>query len=246
VLDSWDAAKAREYRCIHDIPDDLGSAVILQRMVFGNAGGVSGAGVGSREIPRSVNGAVARFSAAGTPAVLVRPDAATEDLAALSRAAGVLTGAGSRTSHAAIVARELGKPCLVGCRELALDLQARTARIGSRSIAEGEMICLDAEAGLVFGGRPALVEERPLEELQEIVAWRGACGELTIASREIPNGVANRPRQPIRSGSSPKLRPDGVITMSDDVVLKGELVGQPAGESHHPSPPSPREERHRT
>ena len=51
VLASWEAPKAHEYRRIHDIPDDLGTAVILQRMVFGNAGGVSGAGVGFTRDP---------------------------------------------------------------------------------------------------------------------------------------------------------------------------------------------------
>ncbi len=116
--------------------------------------------------------AAQRLARAGTPPVLVRPDAATEDVAAVALAAGVLTAAGSRTSHAAVVARELGKPCLVGCPELELDLQARTALIGRRAIAEGEIICLDAEAGLVYEGAPAFVEERPVEQLDEVAAWR--------------------------------------------------------------------------
>ena len=51
MLASWDAPKARDYRRLHGIPDDLGTAVILQRMVFGNAGGVSGAGVGFTRDP---------------------------------------------------------------------------------------------------------------------------------------------------------------------------------------------------
>jgi hypothetical protein len=55
VLESWDAPKAREYRRLHDLPDTLGTAVILQRMVFGNAGGVSSSGVGFTRGYRLVN-----------------------------------------------------------------------------------------------------------------------------------------------------------------------------------------------
>ena len=86
--------------------------------------------------------------------------------------AGVLTGAGGRTSHAAVVARELGKPCLVGCQDLELDLTARTARIGGKLLSEGEVICLDAESGQVFAGAPAITEERPTEALRAIAEWR--------------------------------------------------------------------------
>ncbi len=120
--------------------------------------------------------AAVELARAGTPPVLVRPDAATDDLAGLEVAAGVLTGSGSRTSHAAVVARELNLPCLVGCRELELDFAARTARIGGELLAEGDMICLDAEAGAVLRGAQAIVEERPTRELDAVEAWRLAEG----------------------------------------------------------------------
>ena len=127
--------------------------------------------------------AAERIARAGTPPVLIRPDALTEDLAGLSVAAGMLTRAGCRTSHAAVVARELDKPCLVGCKELDLDLGARTARIGDRLLAEGEVICLDAEAGAVFSGAPAVIEERPGRELREVACWREA-----VATADGPGG----------------------------------------------------------
>ena len=133
------------------------------------------ASVGVATGPLALDGeAAGRIARTGTPPVLVRADAATEDIAAVAVAAGVLTRAGSRTSHAAVVARELGKPCLVGCSDLELDLTARTARIGGRMLAEGDVICLDAESGLVFPGSPALIEERPTKALGEVMAWRVA------------------------------------------------------------------------
>ena len=318
VLASWDAPKAHEYRGLNGIPDDLGTAVIVQRMVFGNAGGLSGSGVGFTRDPalgeprlymdflrdaqgedvvsgrQTVDGAAElaaaapelmaeierlcprleaefgeaqefeltvqegelfilqtrtakrtpwaalriavdqvrdglidaatalarldgldldairrvhvardgaapplcggvpasvgvasgpialdrsaaeRLAGAGTPPVLVRPDVVTDDVAALSLAAGLVTAVGGRTSHAAVVARELGKPCLVGCSGLQLDLGTRTARFGETMLAEGDIVCVDAESGLVFGGHPPVVEERPRAELAAVAAWREA------------------------------------------------------------------------
>ena len=90
--------------------------------------------------------AAEHIAATGSQPVLVRADTTTEDVASVAISAGVLTGSGGRTSHAAVVARELGKPCLVGCGELELDLTARTARIGGQLLSEGDVICLDAES----------------------------------------------------------------------------------------------------
>jgi pyruvate,orthophosphate dikinase len=83
----------------------------------------------------------------------------------------VCTGSGSRTSHAAVVARELGKPCLVGCTELELDLTRRTATIGGRRIGVGEAVCLDAESGLVLAGSQE-DRDRPTAAPDEVLAWR--------------------------------------------------------------------------
>jgi len=314
VLESWQAPKAREYRRLNDVSEGMGTAVILQRMVFGNAGGLSGSGVaftrdpttGERKLymdflldaqgedivsgrhfidtaeelallapelreriagvcpvleaefedaqefeftiqdgelfllqtrtakrttwaalriavdlvaeeaitPRSAlerlapldlegirrvrvradaatavgralsasmgvaSGPIAldaetaaQFADEGRPPVLVRSDTATEDIGAMAVAAGILTGAGGRTSHAAVVARELDKPCLVGCSDLEVDIAARRAKIGQRTFTEGEEICLDAESGLVFAGSPVLEEQRPTDELATVAGW---------------------------------------------------------------------------
>ena len=119
-----------------------------------------------------------RIATSGSPPVLVRADTVTDDIASIAISAGILTGAGGRTSHAAVVAREIGKPCLVGCSELELDLTARTARIGGRLFSEGDVICLDAESGLVYAGAPAVIEERPDEKLAEVASWRDSLAPL--------------------------------------------------------------------
>jgi len=297
VFASWDAPKAREYRRLNQLSDEMGTAATVQRMVFGNAGGSSGAGVGFTRHPstgeaapwvdflfnaqgedvvsgrRSAQGhdqlaaaapavwqellaatgqleqafgdmqdfeftvengrlwllqtragkrtaqARARIAldladeglisaaearrrtdgldgeqlalqrvltedgdatplaqavsaahgvaigeivldeerararqAAGAQVVLLRQDAETRDLAALDIAAGLLTARGARTSHAAVVARQLGKVCLVGCEQLAIDLPRRQVRLGGVELPEGELLTLDGGSGAIYRG----------------------------------------------------------------------------------------------
>jgi pyruvate,orthophosphate dikinase len=316
VLASWDAPKARDYRRLHELPEALGTAVILQRMVFGNAGGVSGSGVGFTRDPatgerrpyveflpdaqgedivggrRTPDGAgqlallapevhqrldqvchaleaefrdaqefeftvqdgelyllqsrtakrtpwaalhiavdqvregllskseargrlagldldgirrahvrgrddanaicqaqpvsmgvasgpialdvqaAERIAEGGRPPVLIRGNTSTEDLAGVIVAAGLLTGSGGRTSHAAVVARELGKPCVVGAAGVDIDLERRRVRIGGREFAEGDEISIDGESGRVFAGTVQVEEERPTADLAIVAGWQ--------------------------------------------------------------------------
>lgn len=112
--------------------------------------------------------------AVGVEVVLVRPEADTRDSAALADAAGLLTVRGARTAHAAVVARQLGKVCLVGCRGLMIDLDARQLRFGDRVLHEGESITLDGQDGRVYPG--ALRRQRviPAELLARLDKLRQA------------------------------------------------------------------------
>lgn len=318
VFRSWQSARAVEYRRMSDLPDTLGTAVTVQRMVFGNAGGTSGAGVGftrdpdtganrfyldfrfnsqgedivsgrheandavqlehalpdvhrqladvcgalerafgdaqefeftvqegklfmlqtrgakrtpwaalriaveqvrealitpaealrhlagieldkierrrldaadgapllAEALPASTGvasgfvaldaGAVERCAVQGKPAILVREDMATADITAIGAAAGVLTRQGGRTAHAAVVARQLGKVCLVGCRELSIDLAARQISLGGRVLQEGDLVCLDADSGRIYRGEPKTIVEKPVEYVSEVVRWQRA------------------------------------------------------------------------
>lgn len=311
VFASWMSAKAVEYRRINALPDDLGTAVTIQRMVFGNAGGNSGAGVGFTRDPSSgenrlyidwlaraqgediVSGrrrvtpdedipdwlmrdlasvgdalekafldaqefeftvengevfmlqtrtakrtalaalriavdqvecglitppealgrlaaidiesiavrrvvstqppighaipagtgvamgpaafsveAARAFAKLGTPAILVRNDVATDDVAGIAVVNGILTAAGGRTSHAAVVARQMGKVCLVGCAELSVDERKRRASLGGTIIEEGAALCLDGDAGTVYAGSPSITSKRPTALLRRVHEWR--------------------------------------------------------------------------
>ncbi|MDR3512770.1 MAG: PEP/pyruvate-binding domain-containing protein [Caulobacteraceae bacterium] len=116
--------------------------------------------------------AAARAAARGEPAILVRRDISTEDIAGLAAAAGVLTAVGGRTAHAAVVARQLGKACLVGCRDLVIDGDG--ARLGEVALRAGDWLSLDGETGEVFLGRREIAIQRPEAEIAEIESWRAA------------------------------------------------------------------------
>lgn len=319
VFASWHADKARTYRAMHGLAEDMGTAVTVQRMVFGNAGGLSGAGVGFTRDPssgeprpwvdflfnaqgedvvsgrRSAHGhdelaavapavwqavldvtarlerafgdmqdfeftvqqgvlhllqtragkrtpqAAARIAldlldegvidaetarvrtaaldaralaehrivradgaalvplgraasaasgvacgeivfdearararhAAGAKLILVRQDAETRDLAALELAEGLLTCRGARTAHAAVVARQLGKVCLVGCEALRLDEAGRTLELGGHILREGELLTLDGNEGAIHAGAAAVVEVVPQALLARLDALHG-------------------------------------------------------------------------
>lgn len=319
VFASWHADKARTYRAMHGLAEDMGTAVTVQRMVFGNAGGLSGAGVGFTRDPssgeprpwvdflfnaqgedvvsgrRSAHGhdelaavapavwqalldataclerafgdmqdfeftvqqgvlhllqtragkrtpqAAARIAldlldegvidadtarartaaldaralaehriasadgralvplgcaasaasgvacgeivfdeerararhAAGARLILVRQDAETRDLAALELAEGLLTRRGARTSHAAVVARQLGKVCLVGCEALRLDEAGRMLELGGHILREGDLLTLDGNEGAIHAGAVAVVEFVPEGLLARLDALHG-------------------------------------------------------------------------
>ena len=104
--------------------------------------------------------------------MLVRRDAETNDIAALESASGLLTQRGARTSHAAVIARQLGKVCLVGCAELQIDASTCTIKIGGTTLHEGDMLTLDGNEGMVYEGSAQTQIEYPGELLARLEALR--------------------------------------------------------------------------
>lgn len=134
---------------------------------------VAGIGVVSGAIALDTE-AVKRLAAAGTPAILVRQDTTTSDIEGLAASVGVLTASGGRTSHAAVVARQLGKVCLVGCSALRIDLPHRQCQIGDTVFDEGDLLSLDGNTGAIYVGELRPVMERPERALAAIASWRPA------------------------------------------------------------------------
>ncbi len=101
------------------------------------------------------------LAATGVPVILIRPDTSTEDVAGFAVASGVLTATGGRTAHAAVVARQMGKVCLVGCRALVLAADGHESMIGPFPIREGDWLSLDGDTGDISLGQRHIVTEPP-------------------------------------------------------------------------------------
>ncbi len=266
VFDSWDTPRAQVYRRAHRIPDDLGTAVNVVQMVFGNKGGRSGTGVAftrdhrlyllqTRAAKRtaaaalkaavemvdegliSKEDAVARIDPAqldqllhpmldpnadyevaakglnASPGaasgkivldadtaaqrgeteavILVGWETSPDDIHGMIAAQGILTAHGGMTSHAAVVARGMGKPCVAGCEELSIDAENHRVRIGKQDLAEGDVITIDGGSGLVIVGPVELVAPQINEDFETILGWADEHRRLQVrANADTPDDAA--------------------------------------------------------
>jgi pyruvate,orthophosphate dikinase len=109
----------------------------------------------------------------GHKVILVRPETSPDDVHGMLAAQGVLTQHGGATSHAAVVARGLNKPCVAGCEALSINLDARQLTVNEQIIKEGDDISIDGSTGEVFAGAIPTVEPKYEEEkeLVELLSW---------------------------------------------------------------------------
>jgi len=115
----------------------------------------------------------AEAAAEGQDVILVRPETSPDDVHGMLAAQGVLTQHGGATSHAAVVARGLNKPCVAGCEALSIDLDARQLAVNDKIVKEGDYISIDGTTGEVFAGKiptvmPKYEEEK---ELIQLLSW---------------------------------------------------------------------------
>ncbi len=106
------------------------------------------------------------------PVLLVRPETKPDDVHGMLAAQGILTSSGGRTSHAALVARQFGKPAVVGASEVSIDLRARTMKAGDVEVREGEWISVDGTTGEVFAGQlETVVPDMEDPWLSKLMSW---------------------------------------------------------------------------
>jgi pyruvate,orthophosphate dikinase len=116
----------------------------------------------------------------GESVILVRWETTPDDIHGMLQAAGILTAHGGMTSHAAVVARGMGKPCIAGCEQLAIDIDARTARLGDHELAEGDTITIDGGTGRVIVGEVPLVPPQINEDFETILGWADGLRRLKV------------------------------------------------------------------
>jgi pyruvate,orthophosphate dikinase len=129
----------------------------------------------------------------GEKVILVRPETNPDDVHGIIEAAGVLTSRGGITSHAAVVTRGLGKPCIVGAGDLHVDDRARRLTAGERVVAEGEIISIDGATGEVFMGQVETVQQQLTDspELVTLLGWADAVRRLEVwANADYPADAA--------------------------------------------------------
>ncbi len=127
----------------------------------------------------------------GRPVILVREETKPEDIHGFFAAQGILTSRGGKTSHAAVVARGMGKPCVAGAEGIHVDVQRREAHVGSHVIREGDMITIDGSSGNVYLGEVPMVEPEFTEELNKLLQWADDVAYLRVmANADTPSDAA--------------------------------------------------------
>jgi pyruvate, orthophosphate dikinase len=128
---------------------------------------------------------------AGESVILVRWETTPDDIHGLIQAKGVLTAHGGMTSHAAVVARGMGKPCVAGCEALSIDMNARTIALGDQTLSEGDTLTIDGGTGSVIVGEVPLVPPQVNDDLETILKWGDEHRRLKVrANADTPEDAA--------------------------------------------------------
>ena len=130
-------------------------------------------------------------AARGKKVILVRDETSPEDISGMFASVGILTTKGGMTSHAAVVARGMGKPCIVGAENLKIDKDERKISNGQITIEEGDLISLDGSTGEIFLGEVELESPKLTNEFNTLMAWCDDFKKLSIrANAETINDTA--------------------------------------------------------
>ncbi|MFA5920998.1 MAG: pyruvate, phosphate dikinase [Methylococcaceae bacterium] len=117
---------------------------------------------------------------AGELVILLREETKPEDIHGFFAAQGILTSRGGKTSHAAVVARGMGKACIAGAEDIKIDVRSRQAIIGDLHLREGDIITIDGSTGLIYLGKIATIEPSFSDELKTLLSWADEFAELEV------------------------------------------------------------------
>jgi pyruvate,orthophosphate dikinase len=127
----------------------------------------------------------------GAKVILIREETKPEDVPAFFASVGILTSRGGKTSHAAVVARGMGKPCIVGCANLKIDYENKKCIANSKTILEGDVITIDGSSGEIFVGEVPTVEPKITDDFKTILSWSEKIKKIGIrANADTPDAAA--------------------------------------------------------
>lgn len=128
---------------------------------------------------------------AGEKVILVREETKPEDIHGFFAAQGILTSRGGKTSHAAVVARGMGKPCVAGAEGIAVDTKLRQAKVGDKVLHDGDYITIDGGTGFVYQGAIPTVDPVFSQELKELLNWADEMASLKVmANADTPTSAS--------------------------------------------------------
>jgi pyruvate, orthophosphate dikinase len=173
---------------LHPTFDPAAEYRVLARGVAASPGAAKGA------IVFSAPDAVAA-AGEGRPVILVRPFTEADDVAGFHSARGILTSEGGKASHAALVARGMGRPCVCGASDLVIDPSSRSVQAGETVLKEGDLIAIDGTTGDVTVDDVALVEPQVGEQFATVLAWADELRRLGVRTNTDTPEDARRARQ---------------------------------------------------
>jgi pyruvate,orthophosphate dikinase len=127
--------------------------------------------------------------------ILVRPFTEAEDVAGFHAAVGILTSKGGKASHAALVARGMGKPCVAGAGDLEIDLSAKRVRVGDTELGEGDAIAIDGSTGVVTADDVELQEPEMTDAFETVLEWADELRTLGVRANADTPDDATRARE---------------------------------------------------
>ncbi|MDC0186867.1 pyruvate, phosphate dikinase [Candidatus Nitrosopelagicus sp.] len=160
---------------------------------------------------------------AGKKVILIRKETKPEDVPAFFSAEGILTSLGGKSSHAAIVSRGMGKPCIVGCAELKINYDNNTCSANGITVKEGETITIDGSTGTVLMGAVPTVEPKVTKDFQTILSWAQNTKQLGIRANADTPDAAKLARQYGAQGIG-LCRTERMFNETDRIGLFVEMI----------------------
>jgi len=132
---------------------------------------------------------------AGEKIILVREETKPEDIHGFFAAQGILTSRGGKTSHAAVVARGMGKPCVSGAESIVVDVHHKVATVGPATLKEGQVVTIDGSTGAVYFGEVPTVEVEFSQEMATLLSWADEAARLKVRANADAPRDAQRARE---------------------------------------------------
>ena len=164
-----------------------------------------------------------KLGRAGQSVILVRRETSPEDFHGMVTARAILTARGGMTSHAAVVARGMGKPCVAGAQELVVDERANRFSVNGRSIGEGEWITVDGSSGKVFAGQAALIAPELSGNFNRVMGWADRIMQLRVRVNADTPADAHRGRDFGAEGIG-LCRTEHMFFSGDRLVAMREMI----------------------